>query len=78
VSPYPVTRGRLDSGYGPATNRRLGSDPHSLRRSAEEMLREMAYVLHVSRSVKDSMVEGRASRKRTSPARPISDKEGGQ
>jgi hypothetical protein len=31
---------------------------HALRTSAEEMLREMAFVLHLTRAVRDAMTEG--------------------
>jgi hypothetical protein len=50
----PVRRG---------TDGRLRSDPDGLRTSAESILREMAFVLHVTRSVRTAWMEEGVTRR---------------
>jgi hypothetical protein len=51
------TRGRLKSSEGWASNYPLRSDPDGVRRLAAAMLREMAFVLHATRSVRAAMTQ---------------------
>src|SRR5689334_3132795 len=61
MSPHPVIAGRLGSSNAPAMKQRFRSGPSGLRRSAEAMLKEMAFVLHATRSLKAAITEREAS-----------------
>jgi hypothetical protein len=58
------------------TGGRLRSDPDGLRTSAESILREMAFVLHVTRSVRTALMEGRATRRQFFSTRRRYDEDG--